>query len=114
MPFAVPVVAVVPSVAFASVAVSLLAPAALAWSWACACNCAATAAAAADVVVLALLFVLASLFVPVALDVPPFCCTLVLLLWPLACCALLDAVVVEPLLWLLSDAFVLLLLLADV
>ena len=57
---------------------------------------------------------LAPLFVPVALDVPPFCCALALLLWPLACCALPDAVVVEPLLWLLSDAFVLLLLVPDV
>jgi hypothetical protein len=55
--------------------------------------------------------VLAPLFVPVALDVPPFCCALALLLWPLPCCALLDAVVLVPLLWLLPDAFVLLLLL---
>lgn len=102
VPFAVPVVAVVPSVRVVSASVFASLLAAFAWSWACACSCAATAAAAADVVVLV------SLFVPVAFDVPPFCCALALLLWPLPCCALLDAVVLVPLLWLLPDVLVLL------
>jgi hypothetical protein len=76
---------------------------ALAWSSACACSCAATAAAAADVVALLLPFV------PVAFDELPFCCAVVLLLWLLDCCALLDDVGVVLLLWLPPEALALLL-----